>query len=286
MSKTKSTRILILAGVFVAAFGIGYFGMSLIDETRRTTYVKPPIGREGDNSTPQDSSSTDALIPRDTNLSSVSSEEKNKQGTNSDTVSSSPNTPPTQKIELHATEPSRSDDGYTFKATCQGVADGESVHYELWSNRKIKSSTDGLFYRVPGIAGGRYKLCLVGTGNKNLAQKAISGFDPLETEQPKDPVEPSKKMLITQSEFQAKMLNPNDNTLKMARRATDKKSPLAHNFTLKVIGMSPSENNRPSDVEGVREKIHFNIWKSATVTELVYNESTGQVVQATITPNY
>ena len=280
MSKTKFTKVLLLVGVFVATFSIGYFGMNLAGQTGST---KNKIGEvieepNGGESKPQDDStisSPNDSEPQDSILTSESSDVKNETEIS-----------PVQKIELRATRPRRSGDGYSFKATCQGVADGESVHYELWSDRKIQSSTDGLFTGVPSVGGGSYKLCLVGNGNRNLATIRVSGFVPQEAEHTQDVQEKAKKMLISQSEFQTRMLNPNDNTLKMARRATDKKSPLAHNFTLKVVGMSPSENKCPSDVEGVREKIHFGIWKSATVTELAYNESTGQVVQATITPNY
>ena len=93
-------------------------------------------------------------------------------------------------------------------------------------------------------------------------------------------------MLITKDEFEAKMLNPNDNSLVVARRATDKKTVLAHGFTITIVGMATSEKNLPTDIEGIHDKIHFGIWKSARVIELVYNEKTGQVTKATISPVY
>ena len=34
------------------------------------------------------------------------------------------------------------------------------------------------------------------------------------------------------------------------------------------IGSNPEENKKPTDVEGVREKIHFGIWKSAIVVDI------------------
>ena len=137
---------------------------------------------------------------------------------------------------------------------------------------------------------GKYKLCLVKDEAENLVTIRVSGFMPIENEDSQKSgetvQEKPKKPLITKDEFETKMLNPNDNSLVVARRATDKKTVLAHGFSITIVGMATSEKNLPTDVEGIHDKIHFGIWKSARVIELVYNEKTGQVTKATISPVY
>lgn len=123
---------------------------------------------------------------------------------------------------------------------------------------------------------------------ENLVTIRVSGFVPIENEDSTESggAVQKKKMLITKDEFETKMLNPNDNSLVVARRATDKKTVLAHGFSITIVGMATSEKNLPTDIEGIHDKIHFGIWKSARVIELVYNEKTGQVTKATISPVY
>ena len=195
-----------------------------------------------------------------------------------------------EKISLNPSKPELWGDSYRFKCTCTGVPEGTNIHYELWSDRLVQSSKDGNFKNVPGIAGGKYKLCLVKDENENLVTIRVSGFMPIKNEDSQKSgetvQEKPKKPLITKDEFEKKMLNPNDNSLVVARRATDKKTVLAHGFSITIVGMATSEKNLPTDIEGIHDKIHFGIWKSAHVIDLVYNEKTGQVTKATISPVY
>ena len=288
MSKRNSTKYLILAGIFVVTFGIGYFGVKVVCNSKSTD--KETIAQNDKESSAKGEKTLTPPV------------EKKSSEAQADTVATQPAITETQgqtnpiqetsikreQISLNPSKPELWGDGYRFRCTCTGVPEGTNIHYELWSNRLVQSSKDGNFKNVPGIAGGKYKLCLVKDENENLVTIPVSGFMPIENEDPSGPgkAEPEKKMLISKDEFEAKMLNPNDNSLVVARRATDKKTVLAHGFSITIVGMATSEKNLPTDIEGIHDKIHFGIWKSARVIELVYNEKTGQVTKATISPVY
>lgn len=287
MSKTNSAKYLILAGIFVVTFGIGYFGVKVVCNSKSTD--KETIAQNDNEASAE---GKEPLTPPD---------EKKSPEAQEDTVATQPAITETQgqtnpgqeasinkeKISLNPSKPELWGDSYRFKCTCTGVPEGTNIHYELWSDRLVQSSKDGNFKNVPGIAGGKYKLCLVKDEAENLVTIRVSGFMPIEnggSPEPGGAVQ--KKPLITKDEFEAKMLNPNDNSLVVARRATDKKTVLAHGFSITIVGMATSEKNLPTDIEGIHDKIHFGIWKSARVIELVYNEKTGQVTKATISPVY
>lgn len=285
MSKTNSAKYLILAGIFVVTFGIGYFGVKVVCNSKSTDKEtiaqndkgasangKEPLTPPDETESPEAPTDTVATPPAITG----------KQGQTNSTQEESINK---EKISLNPSKPELWGDSYRFKCTCTGVPEGTNIHYELWSDRLVQSSKDGNFKNVPGIAGGKYKLCLVKDEAENLVTIRVSGFMPIEDSPgPEGPVQ--KKPLITKDEFEKKMLNPNDNSLVVARRATDKKTVLAHGFSITIVGMATSEKNLPTDIEGIHDKIHFGIWKSARVIELVYNEKTGQVTKATISPVY
>lgn len=287
MSKTNSAKYLILAGIFVVTFGIGYFGVKVVCNSKSTD--KETIAQ---NDKETSAKGEKPLTPPN---------KKKSPEAPADTVATQPAITETQgqtnpgqeasinkeKISLNPSKPELWGDSYRFKCTCTGVPEGTNIHYELWSNRLVQSSQDGNFKNVPGIAGGKYKLCLVKDEAENLVTIRVSGFMPIENEGSPGPEGAvQKKPLITKDEFEKKMLNPNDNSLVVARRATDKKTVLAHGFSITIVGMATSEKNLPTDIEGIHDKIHFGIWKSARVIELVYNEKTGQVTKATISPVY
>lgn len=290
MSKTNSTKYLLLTGIFVVTFGIGYFGVKVVCNSKSTE--KETIAQ---NNKEDSSKEEKPLTPP---------VEKKFSEAQEDTVATQPAITETQgqtnpiqetsvkreQISLNPSKPELWGNSYRFRCTCTGVPEGTNIHYELWSNRLVQLSKDGNFKNVPGIAGGKYKLCLVKDENENLVTIRVSGFMPVENEDSPESeeavLEKPKKMLITKDEFEAKMLNPNDNSLVVARRATDKKTVLAHGFSITIVGMATSEKNLPTDIEGIHDKIHFGIWKSARVIELVYNEKTGQVTKATISPIY
>lgn len=287
MSKTNSAKYLILAGIFVVTFGIGYFGVKVVCNSKSTD--KETIAQ---NDKETSAKGEKPLTPPN---------KKKSPEAPADTVATQPAITETQgqtnpgqeasinkeKISLNPSKPELWGDSYRFKCTCTGVPEGTNIHYELWSDRLVQSSQDGNFKNVPGIAGGKYKLCLVKDEAENLVTIRVSGFMPIENEgSPGSEGAVQKKPLITKDEFEKKMLNPNDNSLVVARRATDKKTVLAHGFSITIVGMATSEKNLPTDIEGIHDKIHFGIWKSASVIELVYNEKTGQVTKATISPVY
>lgn len=285
MSKTNSAKYLILAGIFVVTFGIGYFGVKVVCNSKSTDNEtiaqndkgasangKEPLTPPDETESPEAPTDTVATPPAITG----------KQGQTNSTQEESINK---EKISLNPSKPELWGDSYRFKCTCTGVPEGTNIHYELWSDRLVQSSKDGNFKNVPGIAGGKYKLCLVKDEAENLVTIRVSGFMPIE-DSPGPEGAVQKKPLITKDEFEKKMLNPNDNSLVVARRATDKKTVLAHGFSITIVGMATSEKNLPTDIEGIHDKIHFGIWKSARVIELVYNEKTGQVTKATISPVY
>lgn len=288
MSKTNSTKYLLLAGIFVVTFGIGYFGVKVVCNSKSTDKEtiaqndKEPSAGGGEPLTPPDGGKSPET-PTDTIATPPAI--TGEQGQAEPTQEASKNK---EKISLNPSKPELWGDSYRFKCTCTGVPEGTNIHYELWSDRLVQSSKDGNFKNVPGIAGGKYKLCLVKDEAENLVTIRVSGFVPIENEDSTESggAVQKKKMLITKDEFETKMLNPNDNSLVVARRATDKKTVLAHGFSITIVGMATSEKNLPTDIEGIHDKIHFGIWKSARVIELVYNEKTGQVTKATISPVY
>ena len=291
MSKTNSTKYLLLAGIFVVTLGIGYFGMKVVCNSKSTdkeTIAQNDKEASSKEEKPQAPPPVEKKYP-EAQADTVATHHAITE-TRGQTNPTQETSVKREQISLNPSKPELWGDSYRFRCTCTGVPEGTNIHYELWSNRLVQSSKDGNFKNVPGIAGGKYKLCLVKEENENLVTIFVSGFMPVENEDTPGSGEPvvetPKKMLITKDEFEAKMLNPNDNSLVVARRATDKKTVLAHGFTITIVGMATSEKNLPTDIEGIHDKIHFGIWKSARVIELVYNEKTGQVTKATISPVY
>ncbi len=326
MSNNKLSKIIIWAGIFAVSFGLGFVGVQLVNKDKPSITEAPsgnmgsPTPTSSSTSSPISSSSTptedlDALAQ---SQEPEQSNEKITEEVNNENISEEINSKektPTQtqvveepKVTLSATKPKLNGDNYSFVATANNLPKDELFFYELWNSNGtlVKSSDNGAFSNVPGVAGGKYTLWLVGSKSRKLVSINVRGFNLINkvqesspsttesnlektkeeklTEKPKE--EKPKKMLITKEEFQTKLLNANDQTLKMARKATDKKSVLANTFSLVVVDMKADERNHPSDVEGVREKIHFDIWKSATVIDVTYDEATGQVTKAVIRPVY
>ncbi len=198
------------------------------------------------------------------------------------------------KVTISISKPKLNDDCYSFVVTANNLPQNESVYYELYNIKgmKVKSSTNGSFSGIPGVPGGKYIVWLVGSKSGKLKSTFVQGCIPTNTEnnikngKEDEIVERPRKMLVTKEDFQSKLLNANDMTLKMSRKASDKKSLLSKNFYVVVINMNSDENKKPTDIEGVREKIHFGIWKSASVTDISYDEATGQVTRVVIKPIY
>lgn len=274
MNISKRNKFLLFGGVFGVCLLVGYTSF------RNNPSQKPKLEvRQSEVAKANDSQADNAKVTKDTL----------QKANTTDSVTTSQtkriqNSVPQQAIMLKATAPQLNGTTYSFQAMCTGIDNTSDCHYELWGKgRKVAESKDGRFSNIPGAANGAYKLCLVGAGNKNLATITVSGFISTNA----DSNEPQQtKELITKEEFERRMLNPNDNTLQMARKAKARKVLLAPTFKLVVVNMQSGERQVPSDIEGVRDKIHFGIWKSAKVREVTYDEQTGQVTQATIEPLY
>ena len=297
MSNNKLSKSIIWAGFFAIAFGIGFIGVRAL----KLSHDKNQISI---NDISADNSSS-SISEDSTGLNqSQNSNKKNEIRIEKDDSNQEKIRPiekiPNQardeqdpKVTISATKPKLNGDTYEFVASVKDLPSNKSCHFELWSNKgvKVQSSNDGNFSGVPGISGGRYTLWLVDSNNNRITSISVRGFNlPIKEEeknsstidslkQNKEKTEKPPKMLITKDEFQSRLLNPNDLTLKRAKRASDKKSLLSNIFNLVIIDMKPNEAKIPTDLEGVREKIHFEAWKSATVVDISYDENTGQVTK-------
>ena len=84
---------------------------------------------------------------------------------------------------------------------------------------------------------------------------------------------------MTAAQFQALLLNQNDNSL-----LGGKNPKIAKSVALSFTDLKEGEK-RPNDILAVREKIAFGIWSSARVVRVGYDES-GRINSATIQPVY
>lgn len=173
-------------------------------------------------------------------------------------------------IAIHASNPKLNGGTYGFTASCENIPSGTNYHYELWNNKLVKKSTDGHFSGVPGTANGKYKLCVVSDKDgENLGNIEISGFKEIST----DGVKMSK------GQFQALLLNLRESTLLGGRNPQVAKS---ISFTFSDI---QDGENRPFDVQSIRDKISFGVWKSAVVISVAYDEK-NRINSAVVKPVY
>lgn len=181
---------------------------------------------------------------------------------------------PVEEIALSATSPALNGSTYSFTATVTGVQPSRQYHFELWTNTCVQKSQDGNFKNVPGIANGKYKVCVVDDAtNENLTEPLeVSGFKLIEKPQPKEG--------ISAEEFQKRMLNATDHTLDGG-----KGSFVSRNIKIVVIDMKEGEQH-PTDIQAIREKIDFGIWTSAQVVGTLSYDSDGLVTKVTIKPVY
>ena len=269
MNNNKLRTITLLACIFAVSFGLGFIGFKLLNKkSEPKSLVTITDGGAGDESTQESTQG-----PKKDNS------KQRKEGI---------------EPKISASKPKLNGDCYSFVVTANNLPQNESVYYELYNIKgmKVKSSTNGSFSGIPGVPGGKYIVWLVGSKSGKLKSTFVQGCIPTNTEnnikngKEDEIVERPRKMLVTKEDFQSKLLNANDMTLKMSRKASDKKSLLSKNFYVVVINMNSDENKKPTDIEGVREKIHFGIWKSASVTDISYDEATGQVTRVVIKPIY
>ena len=183
----------------------------------------------------------------------------------------------TRVPEMSATEPVRiasvvvkkAGSDYTLEVICTNVPENVILGYEI-PDLKMKN-TDGFFIRIPGRKSGSYKVNVTNnvTG-EILASKVVSGFVKAD-----EPVAD----LMTASEFQTLLLNQNDNSL-----LGGKHPKVAKSISLSFEGLKDGER-KPNDILDVRLKIANEIWNSAKVLRVGYDES-GRINSARIQPIY
>ena len=176
-----------------------------------------------------------------------------------------------EKVILKASRPVASEDNnYSFKASFSGEVK-ESYHFELWNNTSlVQTSKNGSFANIPE---GNYKLSLISdvTGKNIVPAIPVKAYAP---------PAPEPKKLISESDFQIKMLDRSDRSLNGG-----KKSFVTKGFSVVVVNTDASDNDFVvSDIQDVRDMIYtYGKWKSARVVELEY-DSKGYVTLAKIAP--
>lgn len=281
MNNNKFKRIILLVGTFAVFFAVSFVGIRYIKNSTSTSKVIQPAEEQQQIQIKEDTTKPD--IPP---MSIIENPE--------------PNTPvkieePDVKTTIQLISlPKLNGETYDFSVNAKNMPQDITCHFELINSdgEMVQSSDDGVFTAIPGNTRGKYIVRLVDSNRTQVTSRSVSGFKlrksteqdtliSLDTE-----IEKPKKMLITKEDFLSRLLDENDLTLKVARRATDKKSILAFGFNLIIEGMKSDEKKLPTDLEGVREKIHFGTWQSAVVTDISYDEKTGQVTGVTVKPIY
>jgi hypothetical protein len=159
-------------------------------------------------------------------------------------------------------------DDYTLQITCSDVPANVVLGYEIPDLRM--KNTDGYFIRIPGRKSGNYRVNVTNSlTGEVLASKTVTGFIREET----------KVELMSSGEFQALLLNQNDNSL-----LGGKHPKVAKSVALSFEGLR-DDDRRPGDILAVREKIAYGIWTSAKVIKVGYDES-GRINSARIQPIY
>lgn len=161
-------------------------------------------------------------------------------------------------------------DKYNIQVKCENLQEGIVVSYKV---KELKISTnDGNFTNLPGCQNGEYTFVATNTSTNDIvAEIVIGGFIQNQEEAT------VQKMSVR--DFQRLLLNQNDNSL-----LGGKNPRVARYVRFTCVGLH--EGDYPAeDVQHVRDKIANDIWKSAVVTNVGYNER-GQINSATITPVY
>lgn len=158
---------------------------------------------------------------------------------------------------------------YTLRVVCINIPKDVTISYEIPALKK--KSIDGIFSKIPGCKSGSYLLNVINVKNNDiLLSEEVSGFLLIED---------AKVEKMSASQFQALLLNQNDNSL-----LGGKNPKIARNITLSFTGLQDGEK-RPSDILAIREKIAFGIWSSARVLQVGYDDN-GRINSARIQPVY
>ena len=176
-------------------------------------------------------------------------------------------------IVLSASKPVVNEEGlFSFNANVKGEVRGP-YHFELWSAvRLIMKSSNGSFSNIPA---GQYRLCLVDSdAGKNIVSPV--SVNAVDNSNPN-----TQKKLISEEDFQNRMIDRNDRSLNGG-----KKSFVTKSFRVVVADDNSEDEFEVSDIQDVRDMIYtYGKWKSARVIELEYNPQ-GYVTLAKIAPIY
>ena len=167
------------------------------------------------------------------------------------------------------TEVQKVGDSYTLHVTCPNVPVNVLLGYEIPALRQKNS--DGYFTRIPGCKSGSYKVNVINSNTGEiLVSKTVSGFKLAEEK---------VSGLMTAHEFEALLLNQNDNSLLGGKHPN-----VARNIRLSFEGLKEDER-KPNDILDVRLKIANGIWSSARVIGVNYDEN-GKIYAVRIQPIY
>lgn len=158
---------------------------------------------------------------------------------------------------------------YTLTLVCANIPKDVLIIYEIPALKL--SNANGKFTKIPGSKSGSYLVNIINSKTKEvLLSESVSGFVQIEE---------AKIEKMTAAQFQALLLNQNDNSL-----LGGKNPKIAKSVALSFTDLKEGEK-RPNDILAVREKIAFGIWSSARVVRVGYDES-GRINSATIQPVY
>ena len=275
-----------LIAAFLVAVCLSYFTTKLI--------VNLKNNKEGEVIT---CGGDGVLVPDNIPIPTTGSDADSQTGSSSDSMQTLKPDPISEKIVLSGSKPIYDDNNKTYSFTSKFSGNvTDSYHFELWSNKLVSNSKNGKFTNIPPIKGGKYKLCLVSeaTGKNITSPISVRGFDVVENvsadgdsnenskEISGDNKEKPQKKLITEEEFQRRMLDRSDHSLDGGRRSVVTKG-----FRVVVSNANPDDGSSDvSDIQDVRDMIHtYNKWKDARVVELVYDE-TGHVTLAKVQAVY
>lgn len=243
----KNLKYGLIAGVFLLCVGIGFLATKL---------GKDNVKETNDSSISQNGGSEEhnpTVVKQDTLQTNKVKDEHESL----------------EPIKIVSKDVKRVGNFYSLRMVCVNIPKNVIISYEIPALKR--KSRDGYFTKIPGCKSGSYQLNVINAKTKDiLLSEVVSGFLP---------VEEAKVEKMTAGQFQALLLNQNDNSL-----LGGKNPKIARSIMLSFVGLEEGEK-RPNDILAVREKIAFGIWSSARVLQVGYDDS-GRINSAIIQPVY
>ena len=183
------------------------------------------------------------------------------------------NVPPVRSVNVKiiVDEVQKKGNKYVLRVHGEDIPEGMSVLYRILENGI--QSENGYFDNLPPSKFGKYTVAISDVSvDTMLVQEAISGFDEVK-------IEPSPAQdVMSSSEFQALLLNPNDYSI-----LGGKNPKVARSVSIRVQGLK--DDRAPGDIQSVRDKIANGIWQSARVANVGYDNS-GRINSVVLQPIY